>query len=187
MPNHPRSAYGSNPWAGVNLNGDLGWGGWSWPGGVPGNLLATYPVGVQRNVITTRRELQELVELTVRISEEKHGYQWHNGWCWSYENRPIGGTSSASNHSRGRAIDVNAPKNPYSLTFISEIPPGLIADWCAIGWGWGGYYQGQPTDAMHIELAVNPAEVPACVNRARQILGGAAPAWSILDWIAGVA
>lgn len=179
-----RSDYGANPNAGVNVNADHGWGGYQWPAGVPSNLLGTTNYQ-QRNGakqlirVTVRKELVSLFELAAELADVKHGYQiWANRagevWGpWSYENRAIGGTSTASNHSRAKAWDVNAPNNPQSYTFQSDLPPGLVEDWERIGLCWGGRY-GSPTkfDTMHFEYGYSPADVAGHVALARQLLGG---------------
>ena len=183
-----RSDYGANPNAGVNVNADHEWGGYQWPAGVPSNLLGTTNYQ-QRNGakqlirVTVRRELVPLFELAAELADVKHGYQiWASRggevWGpWSYENRAIGGTSTASNHSRAKAWDVNAPNNPQSYTFQSDLPPGLVEDWERIGLCWGGRYV-SPTkfDTMHFEYGYSPADVAGHVALARQLLGGPAPA-----------
>jgi LysM repeat protein len=178
-----RSAYGPNPNAGVNVNSDHGWGGYQWPGGVPSSLLGTTSYqqvnGAKQIVrVTVRRELVPLFTLAFALADRKHNYQvWtsRNGetWGpWSYENRPIGGTSTASNHSRGKAIDVNAPNNPQSYTFQSDMPPGLVNDWERIGLCWGGRYEGGTKfDTMHFEYGYSPADVAGHTALAQQLLG----------------
>lgn len=169
-----KAAYGVNPHPGVNPNLDRGWGGHQWPAGVPGNLLAVVTVpGPVRIVI--RKELAELVGLMYQIALVKYGRNFATGWTGGYENRAIAGTNSPSNHSRGKAIDNDARNNPMSYTFICDIPPGLISDWESLGWYWGGRYSGK-TDTMHLEFIDTPASVPLYVDRARKILGAAAPA-----------
>lgn len=178
MTNYPYSAYGPNPWAGRNVNADNGWGPWKWPGGVPSTMLSSFsvPAGGGVSHLTFRSELETLVRLSFQIAE-KHGYTiWavKNGVIygpWSYENRAISGTSSASNHSRGRAWDVNAPENPYTSPLVCDMPPAMVNDFEAVGWAWGGRYSGRK-DAMHYEAVITPSEVPLYVAKARAILGG---------------
>lgn len=177
-----RSAYGSNPHAGINPNADHGWGGYQWPGGVPSSLLATATYRGSRSTASClcRRELVELFELVWEIADKRHNYpvfgkpnpSGEPTWGpWGYENRPIGGTSTASNHSRGKAMDINAPRNPQSYTFQSDMPPGMVADFEACGFYWGGRYEGVKYDAMHFEYAFSPADVAGHIARARAILG----------------
>lgn len=166
-----RAAYGSNPHAGINPNDDHGWGGYHWPNGVPGNLLAV--VTVPGNVkIVVRRELAELVGLNYQIAQVKYGRDFHRGWTGGYENRPIAGTQTPSNHSKGKAIDNDAQDNPMSSIFQCNIPPELVADWESTGWYWGGRYSGK-SDTMHFEYCFSPADVPGHVKRARAILAAA--------------
>ena len=181
----PQAAYGwvdPNP---TNYNGDNGWGPYKWPAGVPAELLgrAAYQQlnGARQLVrVTVRSQLVGLFELAFALADQKHGYQvWvtrdGQSWGpWSYENRAISGTSSASNHSRGRAMDVNAPNNPYSSDFTCDIPPGLVADWEAIGFHWGGRYP-RRQDTMHFEYAYTPADVAAHLRKANQLLKGVDP------------
>jgi hypothetical protein len=75
--------------------------------------------------------------------------------------RYVAGTSRWSEHSYGRAIDVNPIENPYvsggrtshraSVPFLDRTPcrrgmacPGsvLVQAFQSIGWGWGGYWSG---------------------------------------------
>ncbi|HYI62153.1 MAG TPA: M15 family metallopeptidase [Acidimicrobiales bacterium] len=74
--------------------------------------------------------------------------------------RPVAGTSSWSEHSYGRAIDINPVQNPYvkgssvdppagrDWTNRGSVVPGMIVDGDAVvrafaqqGWRWGGYWQ----------------------------------------------
>lgn len=149
-------------------NGDNGWGGYQWPGGVPYPLLATVtiPGGVK---VVVRKELAELVALNYEIADRKYGRQFTRGWTGGYNNRPIANTTSPSNHSRARAIDNDAQDNPSSRTFVSNLPPGLVADWESTGWYWGGRYTGL-FDPMHFEYIGTPGDVAGDVQQARRIL-----------------
>ena len=173
--------YGPNPNAGVNVNADHGWGGYAWPRGVPVGLLGT---ASYRGVTSTvRKELVTLYGLAYAIAREKHGYTiWTknpngNGEAWGpwgYENRAISGSSTPSNHSKGKANDWNAPFNGYAKGFaniVSDFPPAMVADLESIGLCWGGRYG----DAMHWEYGYSPADVAGHEAKARKILGGAVP------------
>lgn len=165
------AAYGSNPHAGINPNADHGWGGFAWPLGVPAHLLAvvTIPGGVR---LVVRKELAELVALNYEIARVKYGRTFERGWTGGYMNRPITGTFTASNHSRGKAIDNDAATNPMSNRFICDIPPRLVRDWESTGWYWGGRYSGK-FDTMHFEYCYSPADVARHTAGAREILRAA--------------
>lgn len=174
-----KSDYGSiDPRVGgVNVNDDHGWGGYQWPQGVPQNLLGQ--ARWRDLVVTVRVELVPLFQLAFQIADKIgcHIYSMDpsgsgTSWGpWSYENRPISGTSTASNHSRGKAIDINAPQNPRSHTFQSSIPPALVSAWESIGLFWGGRYSGGTQyDPMHFEYAGTPAQVYADIVQAKTIL-----------------
>lgn len=84
--------------------------------------------------------------------------------------RPITGGTAWSNHSYGRAIDINTVQNPYISSSGAVYPPngtpyvdrtrtdpGLIhADDSTVrafenrGWSWGGYWK-SPVDYQHFE------------------------------------
>lgn len=178
------SAYGPNLNAGVNANADNGWGSYKWPGGVPSNLLGTAKYKGRNSSVSVicRKELVPLFELAFAIADLKHNYTIYGSpnpsgeptWGpWGYENRPIGGTTSASNHSRGRAMDVNAPRNPQSYTFQSDMPVAMVRDFESIGFFWGGRYGGGTKyDAMHFEYCYSPADVPGHIQKATNILRG---------------
>lgn len=161
---------------GVNVNDDHGWGGYCWPQGVPNRLLGQ--ARYNDIVVTVRKELVPLFELAFQIAD-KMGYRIYTQdpagggkpWGpWSYENRPISGTSTASNHSRAKAVDVNAPYNPRSWAFTSNLPPALVSAWEQIGLYWGGRYEGAQFDPMHFEYAGTPSDVFADIVQAKTIL-----------------
>jgi len=184
MTYYPRSAYGtgagSNPNAGRPANGDrYAWGGYAWPNGVPASLLgATEGVSLAKQAIRVlvRREIAPLWDLLWRVALQ-HGYTvWavNNGerWGpWGYENRAVSGTTTPSGHSMGLSVDINAPYNPYSSTFQSDMPPAMVADFEACGLYWGGRYQGQKYDPMHFGYCYPPGAVAGHMAEARAILG----------------
>lgn len=104
--------------------------------------------------LTVRRETADL--WTLLLGEvQRRGYHLVSGWCWSGENRPIGGTSTPSNHSWALAVDLNAPTNP--MTFDNSVHtdmPAFMPDLFArYGFRWGGdYYSTSRRDAMHYEF-----------------------------------
>jgi hypothetical protein len=178
---YTRSSYGQLPdrLLGVNRNSDNGWGGYEWSllglRRVPKELLGTARYGDL--TLEIRRELVPLTVLMWQIAEAV-GYKIHstnpngNGedWGpWGYEDRPIGGTVSPSNHSRGRAEDDNAPYNPMVSTFITDMDPRYVNARERCGFYWGGRYDGK-TDTMHFEYVGRPEDVAADEKEARKIL-----------------
>lgn len=97
---------------------------------------------------------------------ERRGYDLHPGWCWGFACRAIRGTQKPSNHSWGLAVDLNAPTNPQSSRFVSDMPDWLPALWKSYGFGWGGDYR-PPTkyDAMHMEYLGTPATAAVHTRR----------------------
>jgi peptidoglycan hydrolase-like protein with peptidoglycan-binding domain len=171
-----RAAYGGNRWAGVNPNADHGWGGFQWPDGVPGNLLAvvTIPGGIK---VVVRREIAELVGLAFAYIDQKWGRRFTRGWTGGYENRPISGTQSPSNHSKGKALDLDAQDNPMSHIWQCNIDPEIVAFLEEAGFYWGGRYSGK-TDPMHFEFCLTPSQVPGRVTWVKTLLAqlGVVPA-----------
>jgi hypothetical protein len=183
MTYYARSAYGANnPNAGYPANGDFAaWGGHKWPQGVPASLLGTtnYTSGTtgQTLRVTMRKELVPLWNLIFEIQDRKHHYPvwaFRNGesWGpWGYANRPVAGTQRASGHSGALSVDENAPNNPYSSTFQSDMPPAMVADMESLGLYWGGRYQGQKYDSMHYGFCRAPNTVASYIEKAKKILG----------------
>lgn len=180
---YSRSDYGShNPNAGHNANGDTAaWGGYQWQNCPPSSLLGTTDYTSrfgQRLRVTTRKEIVELMTLMFRIAD-KHNYcvysnkDGENWGPWGMDCRAVSGTSTPSGHSKGLSMDWNAPYNPYSYTFQSDMPPAMVADVEACGWYWGGRYEGQKYDAMHYGYCFKPADVAGHVAKANSILGSA--------------
>lgn len=175
------SDYGPNPNAGRRPSPQA-WGGHQWPAGVPSNLMGTarhpdrsdahFPTRIE--LIPLWQELMHLAHLQgYRIWGMNNGVFWGP---WGYQNRAISGTSTPSNHSAGIAADINAPNNPQSSSFISDLPPALVNAFETCGFFWGGRYTA-PTkfDTMHFEYCFAPANVAAHLARARTLTGGSAP------------
>jgi hypothetical protein len=183
--NYSRTAYGAaNPNAGYPANGDVAaWGGHSWPQGVPASLLGatnyTNKTNGQVLRVTMRKELVPLWQLIFELCDTKYHYPIYSKgpsdgkpWGpWGYENRPISGTQRASGHSVAVSVDINAPYNPYSYTFQSNMPPAMVHDMESLGQYWGGRYTGQKYDAMHFGFCRKPGTVAAYITRARNLLG----------------
>ena len=187
MTNYPYSQYGTNPNGGRNANAENGWGPYKWPGGVPIEMLGIAVFGDVR--LQVRRELVELVMVLLKITETKYNYNLYGpnekppaGWCWGYSNRPIAGTTTASNHSKGRAVDLNAPNNPYTSPLVCDIAPAIVNTWERAGFYWGGRYSGKK-DAMHFEYCWTPQDVKRHLAYAYGELGGIILPPKQEDWL----
>lgn len=100
----------------------------------------------------------ELTNLLTRLVREtrKRGYVFGvpgnpSYGCWGFSCRAIAGTKKPSNHSWGLAVDINAPKNPYGNTLVTDMPRWMPELWAKYGFRWGGTYTGKK-DAMHYEF-----------------------------------
>lgn len=156
--NYPRSAYGTNPNAGKTPNADNGWGSAKWPNCPTASQLG-WAVSATGDRAQVRSELVPLVtELMNRT--EAMGYTITSSGAFSCR-AIVGAPTVASNHSRGRAIDINPSANPQSWTFTSNLPPAVVSMWESHGFYWGGRYNGTTTkfDAMHFEYYDTPASV----------------------------
>lgn len=171
MTSYQRSAYGRNPHTGAARNVANGWTG-VWPQGVPlRHLGIARAAGV---IVPVQKGLVDLVEVLLTASEQM-GYNVKAGQTWGYANRPIRGTRSPSNHSRGKAVDINSLANPFQRTFRSDMPPAMVKMWESCGWYWGGRYR-TTADAMHFEYLGRPSDVDEHLAKARRFLrGGLAP------------
>jgi hypothetical protein len=181
--NYPRSAYGTvNVNAGYPANGDFAaWGSHRWPQGVPATLLGktnyTSKSSGQLLTVIMRKEIVPLWNLAFEIMDRKYGYpvfssRGGEAWGpWGYSNRPIANTQRASGHSGALSVDCNAPYNPYSLTFQSDMPPNMVKDLESLFFYWGGRYQGQKYDPMHYGFCRGPGDVATAISRAKSILG----------------
>ena len=181
MTNYPLSAYGNtNPNAGYPANGDVAaWGGYQWPNCPPASLQGTTDYTSkygQRLRVTVRKELVELVTLSFKIADLDNYKIWANkdgeNWGpWGGECRAISGTSNPSGHSVFVAVDENAPYNPYSYTWQSDMPPAYVAHMESLGFYWGGRYRNQKYDPMHFGFCRKPGDVAGYVAKAKAILG----------------
>ncbi len=168
MATFSRSAYGRNPHSGRQNNNANGWTG-AWPKGVPASELGEADMGEVS--VTVQKRLVPLVE-TLAKATAAMGYRIRKGQTWGYANRPIGGTRTASNHSRGKAIDINSQENPQSA-FHSEIPPEVVHMWEDCGWYWGGRYERATPDTMHFEYLGKPSDVAEDLRKAKAYLAKA--------------
>ena len=79
---------------------------------------------------------------------------------------PTGGfTDTASNHSWGLAIDINAPENPFGGV-SHAIPEEMGNFWESWGFRWGGHYE-TSQDWMHFEFMGTPEDALTLTEKAR--------------------
>lgn len=109
--------------------------------------------------VNVHRRIARLVLLLLNETERR-GYLCRGGQTGAYNNRPIGGTRTASNHSWGLAIDIN-----WSINFASydgrnhgDLPSWVPPLWARYGFAWGGNYSGKFKDPMHFEFMGSPAD-----------------------------
>lgn len=119
--------------------------------------------GIHRNIV----ELFGLIANEI----ERRGYMFHPGWCWGASCRAIAGTSRASNHSWGLAVDINAPNNPYTSSGVHDIPDWAFALFRQYGFGCGADYSGKQ-DWMHVEFMGNVSDAAVMTALARKNIGG---------------
>lgn len=155
-----------------------GWGP-GWPTGVPASQLRQIDVSGVRYPGGVRAEIADLVAL-LTAETMRRGYVFgipgnpaHG--CWGYANRPISGTQTASNHSWGLAVDINAPRNPMrSPPMVTDMPPWMPALWESYRFAWGGRWTNRP-DPMHYEYMGTPAQAAQDTDRARRDLAAPPP------------
>lgn len=152
---YKRRDYGKNPHEGANRNNasSRGWGS-GWPHCQGKAMAAAKGGGIS---VQVRREVAPLVAALLAATEAL-GYAPIPGQCGGFACRAIRGSSQASNHSWGLAIDLNWPRNPMGNPFRSEIPPAVVHLWESAGWFWGGRYKLRP-DTMHFEYLGTPHDV----------------------------
>jgi hypothetical protein len=150
---------------------DRGWGP-GWPTGAGDSIDTTFEAGGTRFPSGVRHELAELVERLV-LECKNRGYRFGNDGdpsygCWGYQNRPISGTNTPSNHSWGLAVDINAPSNPNKEPpIVTDMPDWMPQLWEAYGFRWGGTYT-RP-DAMHYEFMGTPQQAAQFTAIARDV------------------
>jgi hypothetical protein len=167
---YSRADFGTNPLAGADRNNAKarGWGS-GWP-----NCQSSKMVKVTNgdHAVVVRREVAELVATLLKITAAL-GYDVNPkgqvNQTWGFACRAIRGSSTASNHSWGLAVDLNSLANPMGSTFHTNIPPAVIHAWEVCRWFWGGRYQNRP-DTMHLEYVGTPAQVAGDLARAKSIL-----------------
>jgi hypothetical protein len=134
-----------------------GWGaGWPSCGGAKAAGTAVVTADRSGTRFSVHKRIARLVDLIVDECERRD-YRLKSGQTGGYNCRPIGGTSSPSNHSWGLAIDVNWLTNPMRKPLTTDIPGWVVALFNRYGFAWGGHYSGTP-DAMHFEFMGTPEQ-----------------------------
>lgn len=134
-----------------------GWG----PGWPTNNAAKCTTITAARSGVSlmVRREIAPLVKFCID-EVERRGYLYDFGPKdptddWSFNNRPIRGTSIPSNHSWGLAIDLDARKYPQGQR--KSRPPQWVDDiWFKYGFDNGAPWANP--DPMHYEFNGTPAD-----------------------------
>jgi hypothetical protein len=128
----------------------------SFPGGVKGGDVAA----IMKYLVA---------QYHLRVESLYRGDTDKDDWGWNY--RPIGGSSTLSNHSSGTAVDVNATTNQqgtgYSHTYAQVQTIRTILKECGGVVRWGGDFS--RSDPMHFEICKTPAEVRRAVAYRRSL------------------
>lgn len=139
---------------------DRGWGP-GWPR-CQTDRLVTVRVGAAVR-LAVRREIAPVVA-HLCAETVRRGYPLRSGQCWGFACRAIRGSSVASNHSWGLAVDLNSLANPMGGRLVTDMPGWMPALWREHGFRWGGTYAGRK-DAMHYEYVGTPASAAALAGR----------------------
>ncbi len=125
--------------------------------------------------VSVHRRIARLVDLLLGETERR-GYLLRAGQSWGYAYRAIAGTSVASNHSWGLAIDINSLANPYQFPRRTDMPTWMPLLWNRYGFAWGGNYNDDGrngnADSMHYEFTGTPADADAMTALALYELTG---------------
>lgn len=158
----------------AQLASGKGWGP-GWPNCGPGPTQTVTLARSGTKLYQIHVKIARLVEL-IGNEIERRGYLFVPGWCWGGQCRSIAGSNTPSNHSWFLAVDINAPKNPYTSTGQHDIPDWVYAIWRAYGFGCGADYSGKK-DWMHVEAMGSPTDMAIMTQLAERAFGGgAAPA-----------
>jgi D-alanyl-D-alanine carboxypeptidase len=136
---------------------DKGWGK-GWPHDRSSDM-ARVTTERSKVAVNVHKRIARLVDLLLDETERR-GYLAKAGQTWGYNNRPIKGTNTPSNHSWGLAVDLNSLDNPDSRDGIvhTKMPDWLPRLWNRYGLAWGGAYRGNYKDPMHLEFMGAPAD-----------------------------
>jgi hypothetical protein len=84
---------------------------------------------------------------------EGQGYKIDQGQSGGYSNRNIANTNTPSQHSFGRAVDINWHWNERGANTDSDMPPNIGDLAAKRGLTWGGTWKGGDRDPMHFEFS----------------------------------
>jgi hypothetical protein len=127
--------------------------------------LAEQMVSIMRDLYDARFPIERMEPVDAYGGDDDDSMAANN--TSAFNCRPVTGGSAWSEHSYGRAIDVNPLVNPY-VRGSTVLPPGgrayvdrsldapgmihagdeVVDAFAARGWKWGGYW-GSPTDYQH--------------------------------------
>ncbi len=123
----------------------------------------TRPDGLR---LPVRGEILPIVAWLIQECETR-GYDVRPKETWGYACRAIRGSTTASNHSWGLAVDLNAPANPMLHgspgwkalhdAGRTDMPEWLPKLWKSLMFRWGGDYRSRQ-DAMHFEFMGTPGD-----------------------------
>jgi hypothetical protein len=139
-----------------------GWGA-GWPSCSAAQLAGLAVAAAPRSgvSVSVHRRIARLVAVLF-AETERRGYLLRAGQCWGYACRAIAGTSVASNHSWGLAVDINSLANPYQFPRRTDMPTWMPLLWNRYGFAWGGNYNDNgrlgKADSMHYEFMGTPVD-----------------------------
>ncbi|HEY0536180.1 MAG TPA: LysM peptidoglycan-binding domain-containing protein [Actinoplanes sp.] len=149
---------------------DKGWGhGWPVDRSADMRRVKADRSGTQVNV---HKRIAALVDMLLDDTERR-GYKLHPEQCGGFNNRSIKGKNVASRHSWGLAVDLNWNLNPESWDgkVHTNLPSWVPQRWGRYGFAWGGHYQGDHRDPMHLEFMGSPDDADDMTALARRELG----------------
>jgi len=109
-------------------------------------------IGVIPRRIYCNRDMQPALERAFRNLIERNEVQNLKTWDGCFNIRKKVGGTSASLHSWGIPVDVNAAWNRYGQT--PSMTPEFVKCWTDAGFEWGGNWA--VPDGMHFQLAEFP-------------------------------
>jgi hypothetical protein len=124
--------------------------------------VATDVQKIFKTLMEMRFPIKEITPVVAYAWDDNTSMAANNTSAFNY--RVIVGTNRLSNHSYGRAIDINPFQNPYTQRDGVVVPPGahydpaqsgtitaeVVSLFKSYGWDWGGDWQ-QQKDWQHFE------------------------------------